>query len=390
MKLNTTNDALHNGKPKICFVALKAYNVLSGRKQIRHVGGAEVQQVRIADWLVGKGYSVSFITLDHGQPDGIDIDGIRVFKAYAWEGGVRGLRFVHPRWSGLCRAMTRANADVYYQRCAGNETGQVALWCYLHRRRFIFAAANDSDCAPSLYALQSWIEKGLYRTGLKLAHTITAQTETQREMLRKNMGVESVLVRNSGWNTAADISRDQKATIQSSSVSVLWVGRIAEQKRFEWLLDVAEQCPAIIFDVVGGPSTNSQYASSLIDRAANISNVKMHWWVPHADTARYFQGCRALCCTSAHEGFPNTFLEAWSLGIPVVSTVDPDHVIESNGLGFVAHDVEEIVVFLRKLIRSPDTWLKTSSAARQYYLDNHTPEVCLPRLERLILNVAQH
>ena len=114
-----------NPKPSICFVALNAYNVLSSRKDIKHTGGAEVQQMQIASWLMNQGYSVSFVTLDHGQPDDVDIDGTRVFKAYAREDGIRGLRFIYPRWSGLWAAMARADADVYYQRGPECETGQV-------------------------------------------------------------------------------------------------------------------------------------------------------------------------------------------------------------------------------------------------------------------------
>ena len=378
-----------NHKPSVCFVALNAYNLLSGRKDISHIGGAEVQQVRIASWLVRQGYSVSFVTLDHGQPDGMNINGIRVFKAYAIEDGIRGLRFIYPRWSGLWAAMARANADVYYQRCAGSETGQVALWCYLHRRRFIFAAANDSDCDSSLFALRSRKEKVLYRVGLRLADAVTVQTTTQQYLLRHNMGISTVLVRNCGWSHSNCTSNEQPAIIDRNLIRVLWVGRFSKQKRLEWLLDVAGKCPDIQFHVVGSKNTDSSsYAAALIQRAAGISNVKMHGWVPYEEMAKLYQECDILCCTSAYEGFPNTFLEAWSLGIPVVSVFDPDGVIATNGLGFVAQDVGGIVTYLREIAQSPKILWKVSYAARQYYLTHHTPEICLPLLEGLILNIV--
>jgi hypothetical protein len=79
---------------------------------------------------------VSFVTLDYGQPDGIQHHGITVYKAYAPDSGLPVLRFVHPRWTGLWAAMARADADVYYTRCAGYEVGQATLWCRRHRRRF--------------------------------------------------------------------------------------------------------------------------------------------------------------------------------------------------------------------------------------------------------------
>jgi glycosyltransferase involved in cell wall biosynthesis len=169
---------------------------------------------------------------------------------------------------------------------------------------------------------------------------------------------------------------------------VLWAGRISRVKRFEWLLDAAERCPNIIFDVVGAPSKDSDYGSSLVRRADGMSNLQMHGYVPHAEMTRYYQRCHVLCCTSPYEGFPNTFLEAWSLGIPVVSTFDPDGVIAAHRLGWVVQDVAGIVSSLERIRPAPQMWRAASEAAKQYYLANHTPETCLPAFERLLLQVA--
>jgi glycosyltransferase involved in cell wall biosynthesis len=388
MLVSTNTGSSPDRRPSICFVALNAYNVLSGRKDVNHTGGAEVQQLQIASWLRQRGYPVRFVTLDHGQGDSIEIDGIKVFRAYAKTDGIRGLRFVHPRWSGLWAAMARANADVYYQRGAECETGQVGLWCRFHRRRFIFAAANDSDCDASLYALPSRAERWLYRLGLRLADAVTAQTTTQQDRLRKNLGAEAVVIRNCGRTSADPARRERPGVGAGEPLQVLWVGRISRQKRLEWLLDAAQKCPEVAFDVVGAPNEDSPYSSSVIERAAGVRNVRIRGRVPYAEMAQYYQRCHVLCCTSAYEGFPNTFLEAWNLGIPVISTFDPDGAIAAHGLGWVAQDVEGIISCLREVIRSPESWNRASQAARQYYLANHTPEACLPALEQLLLRVT--
>lgn len=371
-------------KPSICFVALRAYNVLSERKDLNHTGGAEVQQLQIAKWLVRRNYTVSIVTLDHGQPDGMIIHGIKVFKAYAEKDGLMGLRFVYPRWYKLWAAMGRANADVYYQRSAECETGQVALWCRLHRRRFIFAVANDSDCDSSLYALTTWRDKILYRLGLRFAGIVTAQTSTQQELLRLNMGVESVLIRNCCQNSNSETLQGKAFEVPEGPIRVLWVGRLAKQKRLEWLLDVAERCSDIIFEVICGANRNSEYVEFISDRAARITNVRMRGFVPHAEMEGYYRRCHILCCTSSYEGFPNIFLEAWSLGIPVISTFDPDGIIKTNGSGWVVQNVEEIISCLKGVIRSPSILVGASKAARECYLKNYTPDVCLPVFDRLL------
>jgi hypothetical protein len=72
---------------------------------------------------------------------------------------------------------------------------------------------------------------------------------------------------------------------------------------------------------------------------------------------------------------------SWQTGFVMVG-------IAANGLGWVAPDVEGLVARLRHVVQSPGIWLKASQAARQYYLSNHTPEVCLLAFERLLLDVA--
>jgi glycosyltransferase involved in cell wall biosynthesis len=382
------NPSQPSRQPSICFVALNAYNLLSGREDINHTGGAEVQQVRVASWLVRRGHPVSFVTLDHGQCDGITLNGITIRKAYAKGAGLRALRFVHPRWSGLGSAMARANADVYYQRGGGNETGQVALWCRLHRRSFVFGAASDADCDPALSALRSGRERILYRIGLRLADAVIAQTKIQQHLLQQNMRVPSILIHSCCPTPSEGMPDVGPTSRSSSSMNVLWVGRISREKRFEWLLDIAERCPEIHFDVVGASNTDSEYASLLTQRAAGIPNVKMHGRVSHAEMVQHYQRCQVLCCTSAYEGFPNTFLEAWALGVPVVSTFDPDGAVAANGLGWVSQGAEDIVACLKQMARSSEIRLGASAAARRYYMMHHTPDTCLPPFEHLLWTLA--
>jgi glycosyltransferase involved in cell wall biosynthesis len=73
------------------------------------------------------------------------------------------------------------------------------------------------------------------------------------------------------------------------------------------------------------------------------------------------------------EGFPTTFLEAWSCGMPVVTTFDPDGIVQRNGLGRVAATLEEVVAHLKSLPSSRD-YSAMSTAVKKYYADNHSVE----------------
>jgi glycosyltransferase involved in cell wall biosynthesis len=373
-------------RPSVCFVAPDAYPVLSGQPDLAHFGGAEVQQVRIARELVRRGWQISFITTDHGQPDGIEHDGIRVYRMCARTAGLPVLRFVHPRWTSLWSAMRRADADVYYQRGAGCETGQVALWARRHGRAFVFAAASDTNCDPSLPDLRTRRERVLYRAGLRRARQVIAQSDDQRAALKRVFGRESVVVRSCApdpLNGAAFV-RTLHAT-----PSLLWVGRFSPKKRFEFLLELATAEPGRTFDVVGD-SNEGAYARALTERARALPNVRLHGRVPPDQVRAYYDYADLVLCTSPVEGFPNTFLEAWALGIPTVSTVDPDELIVRHGLGGTGQTVDEVRRAIAGVLDDPQAWAACSGRARAYFLANHTVCVAGDAYERILDGLNAH
>ncbi|MHC4166763.1 MAG: glycosyltransferase family 4 protein, partial [Planctomycetota bacterium] len=299
----TEADPGHNGKPRICFVAQNAYGALAG-VDTGHIGGIERQQSLMARWLAKRGFQVSMVTWDEDQEDGIEIDGVSIFKMCRKEAGIKGLRFLWPKWTSLCRAMGRANADIYYYNCGDLGLGQVVMWCHRHDRKCLYSVASNPDCDRKLPVLKATRERVLYRFGLK--------RQRQQQMLLEGFGIDSKVIPMPCEGPSGK-ERIPSGAANEDSVHVLWVGRISKEKRFEWLLDVAVQCPQIIFDVVGASNTDSDYASNLLKCASEIRNVKMHGRISHQEMPAYYRSSNILCCTSAYEGFPNTFLEAWSV-----------------------------------------------------------------------------
>lgn len=373
-----------SGKPSICFVALNAYGLLSGRQDIQHIGGAEVQQTLIARELVKRGYRVSFVVLDHGQPDGEQIGGIRLFKAYRSGAGSRVARFFHPRLTGLWSAMRRADADICYQRGAGSETGLVAMWCRCHRRRFIFAVAHDAQCDRQLRYLRTRHERLLYHYGLQHADAVVTQTRTQQEMLRSEFGRDSLLIRSCAPHVVDGAPIPPGETARPH---LIWLGRFAPEKGQEHLVDMAHLCPEYHFDVLGDANADTQYGRDFRRRAGQIENMFLHGWVPHADVGRHYQRASALLCTSVAEGFPNTFLEAWSRGLPVVTRVDVDELVVHHRLGVFCRDTAELAQQLREFFASSGRWEACSRRARAYVAENHAIGPTVDKYEWLLTQV---
>ena len=369
----------------ICVVAHFAYGAMTGGNS-GHVGGVERQTSLICRRLAAHGHRVNLLVWDEGQKDEVKIDGVRVIKMCRHDAGLFGLRFFHPRWTSLNRAMQMADAELYYQNCAEYVTGQVALWCKINKRRFVYSVASDPECDPGLPNMHTFREKVLYRYGLRRADRIIVQTHNQQQMLLIGFGLESVVFP-MPCPCPVDGQSYAPHAPDKGNCRVLWAGRISRVKRVEFLLDIAAALPGVMFDIAGAPDAENVYSKSVLSRAHALPNITVHGQVPRDRMPELYRNASLLCCTSSYEGFPNTFLEAWSCGLPVVSTIDPDNLIDVRRLGVVATDTAALVSAISNLTQSPDNWSEMSKNARQYYLENHAIEPSIARFEELFMEV---
>ena len=365
---------------KICLVAHFAYGAMNGGST-GHIGGVERQTSLLARWLASRGHQVSLITWDEGQPDSAEIDGVRTLKLCKEMEGIPGIRFIYPRWTSLNKALRRADADVYYQNCGEYVTGQVALWCRFKSRRFVYSVAANADCEPDLPLMTKFRERILYRYGLRHADRVIVQTQAQHQMLVQNFDCAPVVIPMpcQGPTDLAVIPSDPPDPERSG---ILWVGRVCEVKRPDRFLELARSCPDLNFQLVG-PEDGSEYSRRVIVRAKEIPNVSVSGPATYEQLSQFYRQALCLCSTSDFEGFPNTYLEAWSFGLPVITTYDPDDVIVRKKLGAVASDVPGLARSIRDLLASPDLWKSVSVNARQYYVENHSIEKVLPRFEQV-------
>ncbi|SHO51473.1 glycosyltransferase [Desulfopila aestuarii] len=372
----------HNLSKSICIVAHFAYGSLVGDLS-GHIGGVERQTSSLALWLAKNGYKVRILTWDEGQREIEDVNGVTVIKMCPQNSGLPILRFFHPRWTSLCQALKKANADIYYQNCAEYVTGQVSLWCKLNNRKFVYSVASDPDCLLDLPKMKSYREKVLYRYGLHNANKIIVQTKKQQKMILENFGRNSEIINMPCQGLS--ISTSPSKFEERYANRILWVGRIAPVKRLEWLLDIADMAPDLFFEIIG-PLDNSEYSLSLTQRISKMPNVYFRGAKGRSELSAYYSNCALLCCTSSYEGFPNTFLEAWSYGMPVVSTIDPDNLIKSKHLGDTGASPKELLSSILLLLNDPSRWKSASLSARNYYLQNHNEDNILPLLVNTIFN----
>jgi glycosyltransferase involved in cell wall biosynthesis len=346
---------------RICFVGLANLPVLAPEFEQHGVGGAELQQTLLAKALARRGFQVSMVVGDYGQQDGAVWSGVQTYKASKPMEGVPVLRFVHPRWTKLVAALRRAAADVYYVSPAGVQVGQVALWARRNRRRMVLRVASDADCDPRRLLISFWRDRKLYEYGLRRADAILAQSIRQQELLRSNYGLDSSVV-----SSLLDIP-DSTLPLGERDISVLWVSNMSGLKRPHTFLELAQRLPTLTASMVGGAQPKTRHLFERVRSAASrVGNVTFHGPLPYRATQRLFDRARVFVNTSEIEGFPNTFLQAWARGIPVVSFFDPDGVIQREGLGRTVASVEEMAAAVHRLAVDPQLWAAASARCLAY------------------------
>jgi glycosyltransferase involved in cell wall biosynthesis len=103
-------------------------------------------------------------------------------------------------------------------------------------------------------------------------------------------------------------------------------------------------------------------------RAASleIPNVRFHGPVPYHEIGQFYERARVFVGTSEIEGFPNTYLQAWARGTPVVAFLDPDQLIARHGMGLAVGSISQMCTAIETLNGDPVTWLAASQRSSHY------------------------
>lgn len=324
-------------------------------------GGAELQQTLLARALARHGWQVSMIVADRGQPDGAVWDDVETYRAFRPDEGVPVIRFLHPRWTKLRAAMARADAQIYYASCAGGHLAQVVQFARARGRKTVFRVASDTDCDPRSLLIRYWRDRMLYRWGLHRADLVLAQTRSQQQALERHFGRESRVI-----DSLIEPSGPPPG-LEERDIGALWVGNIRTLKRPQLFLQAAARMPRLSFHMIGGPMPGAERLfEETRTRARALPNVSFHGFVPQQQIGTYFERARVLVSTSEIEGFPNTYLQAWARGTPVVAFLDPERLISHNALGTVVNSLPELCAAIAGLSDDPAQWRGVSVRSRQF------------------------
>ena len=126
----------------------------------------------------------------------------------------------------------------------------------------------------------------------------------------------------------------------SDQVTVCWVANLKPLKRPDLLLDLAGQLasrPQVRFLVIGAQQMHGPEWDALLQRLHAAANVDYLGHLAPESVNEQLAKAHLLVNTSDYEGFPNTFIQAWLRGLPVLSlNVNPDALLDDHCYGHCA------------------------------------------------------
>jgi glycosyltransferase involved in cell wall biosynthesis len=165
------------------------------------------------------------------------------------------------------------------------------------------------------------------------------------------------------------------------------VSTIRPVKQPEIYLKIAKLLPKLKFLMIGGESKEKELYTQIEKEANAISNLEFLGFVPHHKIQKYYQEASIFINTSQIEGFPNTFLESWINGTPVISlNVDPDEIICKDKLGFHSKTLEQLLLDVNNLFFDDNLRKEMGMNAKKYVEENHDLKKITSEFEKFILS----
>jgi glycosyltransferase involved in cell wall biosynthesis len=333
-------------------------------------GGSERQQ-----WLLARALASSGWTVCVGTRTGVKAGERRTIAGVEFHGITQGQYLIESY-----RFLSSTHPDWLYCREASHLLGPLVQIAHVIGVQTIFAAAFDTDVLPraALSRRRRWWL--LYAWGLLRTDRVFVQHGGQLRDLA------------SRWRQKAHVVRsiaDEPVGFKPHSCRepyVAWVGMLRQPKRPDFLIEIAQRSTQIKYVVCGGPTTHRSplgYGEKIINRLRELPNIDFRGQVPPEEAERVIAEAAVLVCTSDQEGFPNTFLQAWSHGTPVLTLqVDPDSIIKRHKLGAVTGTIDAAVEQVERLLASPEERQVIAIRARDYVASCHSEEVVVKTFDQ--------
>lgn len=351
-------------------------------------GGAEVQAWLLAKELAHRGYEIHYVCQSIVQNKVGTVDIVENVKIHWLPNSARIQWLDAGKYS---QELCKIDPDIIVQRMTSCITGTIGRYCKKNRKIFIWMCTDNrapnrwifiqnqieiyqtqkiSFLKKCVFLINAFINDLMRHYGMKLVTYAFTQNDIQYKNLLNNFGMESnrMLSGHQMPNKIEPINKKLNEPI------VLWAANLGAHKQPELFIKLALllKNQGIRLIMIGGHSDRKRVNDLFHTKPINLE------WMNKLDfdkTLSWFDKALVFVNTSKidREGFPNTFIQAWLRGIPVLSLgVDPDEVIKNNKLGFVCSSVEEMRTKIERLISDRTLYASLSDNVYRYANSHHS------------------
>lgn len=351
-------------------------------------GGAEVQANFLAQELARRNYDVAYVCQTQNKIKVGTIEKIEHINVHWLKPSGR---FQWLDQNKYIKPLLDIQPDVVVQRLSSNTTYIIGKFAKKYNKKFIWICTDNKNPFTNfhrakfkdqftakrlgflkyvLFYTNSCVMDYFRNKGMTFVNVALTQNKNQEKNLKAQFGKDSYRII-SGHpipQTSVSIERRLKSKL------ILWCANLGSHKRPELFIELARSMEdsGLRFVMIGGHS-NALYVQKLLKNKP--SNLTTTGRLSFEEALDYFDKAALFVNTSSPggDGFPNTFIQSWLRGVPVLSFgFDPDDVVVKNKLGYVVDDIDKAQGRLRKQIFDEVTYKMMSKNVINYAVNHHT------------------
>ncbi len=355
------------------------------------MGGAQYQSHILSNELAKAGAEVVYLAkrVDNTRTGGLNYQVQAISDAADAQ-----RRILYRDQADLRAALGRIQPDVVYQTMRQSYTYVCAQYAKANQVPFVFHCASDMDIETGLFPDQRitrafpvlCLEHTLGLRGMKGATHHIAQNQKQADVLLSAFGLSSDLV-----VPPFQELKENMPEKPNGPMRVLWLANLKDVKRPELFIELAKDFvhrDDIQF-LMAGRAPESQRHIDALAEGERLPNFSYLGELDRDGVQREMEQAAIHVNTSFVEGFPNTFIEAWSNGAVVMTLgVDPvDQGMNARGVGFSASSMTELCDQISKFADNESQRLAIACQAHKYVWASHSI-AWGEKLAQLVVNTA--
>lgn len=293
------------------------------------------------------------------------LEHIDLISIYKKDKGLRWIRWVSYRFPSIYFALKRTKPNYLYESIPSWESFFIGVICRLLGIKHIVRLSSDNLLDERYLTRNSKINQWLMKKGIQMSDYVLCQNDYQLGLVRKLFPKKGYLKIYNPFILSTTVFENRERRY------IAWVANFRFLKNLKLLYEIASLLENEEFQIAGVYVNHHPEVDKYLTKLKSLKNVNFKGYIKRDDILRFLSNAKFLLNTSHYEGFSNTYLEALSVGTPVLTTsnANPDQIIDKGNLGIIYQDSNDLKSKLELLTETDYQLL--SKRAVEYVEENH-------------------